>query len=879
MRIVSIFCFLVIFYSCVTRNEVDFSTEVKPIINNHCIACHGGVKKSGGFSLLFEDEAKEKLESGDYGIVAGHPGDSKVIELIKSDDPELRMPYDKEPLTKEEIKTLTRWIKQGAKWGNHWAYELIKEAPIPKNNSDWIHNPIDNFVLEKASHKGLSPSFSASPADLARRVSLDLIGFIPDIETVSRYIEDPTAENYSILVDSLLASPHFGEKWTSMWLDIARYADSKGYERDLYRPIWQYRDWVIDAFNDDMPYDQFLINQLAGDLIPSPDEGNYIATSFHRNTMTNDEGGTDNEEFRVAAVIDRVNTTWEGIMGTSFSCVQCHSHPYDPFRMEEYYQFYDYFNQSLDYDTFSDYPILRKYDSVGQERLEKFHEASSNFLSQTEEDHIMKFLKTWQPIVYGLECDSFSNSELLDTKFLVLRKNGSARLPDTPLEDKKGLVFRYRTGFSRGRFKIHENSPHGPVVAHFTNTSKTEGWKIKRIPITSKNPRSRLYITYSNQEVQDFDASGMVFDWFYFDEGEIDQLPMALKNEYWDLVNYPVTTTPIMLDRRKSRARQTYVFERGNWLTHGDPVDVGVPAVFSVQKDFPPNRLGMAEWMTDPDNPLVSRTMVNRVWAEFFGRGIVETLEDLGTQGAIPTHQELLEYLSYTFMHDHKWSLKRLMKEIVMSSTYRQDATVSDSEAEKDPFNYYLARGARVRLSAEQIRDQALSAAMVMNSDLHGPPVMPYQPDGIWVAPYSGEKWVNATDSSKYRRAVYIFWKRTNPYPSLENFDAVGREVCTARRIATNTPLQALTTLNDPFYLDVSAQFAKKTWTGNPKTSIQKAYKRLTLKDISEDRLSPLLTLYNKSLETSLKAENPEIEAFAIVTNALLNLDEVIMKN
>ena len=342
-----------------SEKPVDFSADVKPIINKKCIICHGGVRAKSGFSLLFRDLALAKTKSGKRAIIPGDPEGSELIRRINETDPDERMPYKHERLSDEEISTLTRWIKQGAKWGDHWAYVPVKQTVVPDISNEWISNDVDRFIYKKLEEQKLEPSPIADKATLLRRVSLDLTGMYPSSSLAEKYLKSNDNKAYETLVDSLLASPHFGERWASMWLDLARYADSKGYEADHNREIWKYRDWVIKAFNEDKPYDKFLEEQIAGDLLPDPTDAQYIATAFSRNSMTNDEGGTDNEEFRTAAVLDRVNTTWEALMGTTFSCVQCHSHPYDPFRHEEYYSFAAYFNNTRDEDQNPEYPFLR----------------------------------------------------------------------------------------------------------------------------------------------------------------------------------------------------------------------------------------------------------------------------------------------------------------------------------------------------------------------------------------------------------------------------------------------------------------------------------------------------------------------------------------
>ncbi|WP_448633511.1 DUF1549 domain-containing protein [Pedobacter panaciterrae] len=390
---VVIVCSLLMSYD----KKVDFNTEVKPIINKKCISCHGGVKKQGGFSLLFHEESIAATKSGKPAIIPGDPDGSELIKRLLSKDPEERMPYKHEALNEDEIDIFKRWIKQGAKWGDHWAYLPVKEVEIPDVSGDWAKNDIDKFILEKLDEQELKPSAEADRPTLLRRASLDLIGMAPPKKLAEQYLTAKDGDKaYQILVDSLMASQRFGEKWASMWLDVARYADTKGYEADVGRNIWQYRDWVIRAFNKDMPYNEFVTEQIAGDFFTDPTDAQYIATAFQRNTMTNDEGGTNNEEFRVAAVLDRVNTTWEGLLSTTFACVQCHSHPYDPFKHDEFYKFMAYFNNTRDEDISSEYPLLRQYDDSLQTKLTSLTEWLKVNVSPEKSKEIHKFLKTGQ---------------------------------------------------------------------------------------------------------------------------------------------------------------------------------------------------------------------------------------------------------------------------------------------------------------------------------------------------------------------------------------------------------------------------------------------------------------------------------------------------
>ena len=794
------------------RKAVDFNTEVKPILNSKCIACHGGVKRESGFSVLFRTEAVGKTESGKPAIIPGDPDNSEMIRRITMDDPEERMPYEHDALTKDQINTLRRWIKEGAVWGNHWAYVSVQPVEVPDISNNWIRNDIDRFILQKLDKDDLKPAAAADPATLLRRLSLDLTGMPVNPKISQQFLSVPTNRNYEVLVDSLLASPAYGEKWTSMWLDLARYADTKGHERDNKRVIWRYRDWLIKAFNEDKSYDKFLIDQLVGDMLPDATDEEFIATAFHRNTMTNDEGGTDNAEFRTAAVLDRVNTTWETLMGTTFACVQCHSHPYDPFTHEEYYKFMAFFDNSRDEDTYEDYPQLRDFNDSLNTELNIFTKWLQNQTTPLEVKTIKKFLKTWEPSIHSIAAEPLINSELNDTKWLLFRDKGIARFRTINLQDKDQLIFRYRGKVKNGVFQIHLDSADGPMIKSIP-VLKTKSWEIMSTELPVTMGVHDLYLTYHNPDIAGTETGGIEFDWLHFGKslpGKTSPEFAAQEKRFWLLLTANTPATPVMMENPSDMQRSSYVFERGNWLVKGKQVTPGVPnSLNALPANAPSNRLGMALWLTDKKNPLTARTMVNRLWEQLFGAGLVETLEDLGTQGAQPANQELFDWLSGRFMNEHNWSVKKLLKDIVMSATYRQDSRVSKELLEKDPYNKLLARGPRVRLSAEQIRDQSLVFSGLLDGSMYGPSVMPYQPDGIWLSPYAGnEKWQTSYGSAKYRRAVYTYWKRTAPYPAMITFDGAAREICTSRRIRTNTPLQALVTLNDESFLEMSRNFA-----------------------------------------------------------------------
>ncbi len=896
--LVPIIAVIVFFVFNSRQSPIDFNTQVKPIFNKKCIACHGGVRRKSNFSLLFRVDALAKNKSGKPAIVPGDPDHSEMIRRLTLNDPDERMPYKHDPLSKEEIETLRKWIKQGAKWGDHWAYVAVKPVEVPEVKTDWAKNEIDHFIYKKLDEEKLKPSAEAEKFTLLRRASLDLTGMLPSKKIADQYLNDNSAGAYQTLVDSLLASNHFGEKWAAMWLDLARYADTKGYERDDSRSIWHYRDWLIKAFNKDQPYDQFLTEQIAGDLLPNPTDDQYIATAFQRNTMTNDEGGTDNEEFRTAAVIDRVNTTWQALLGTTFGCVQCHTHPYDPFTHDEYYKFMAFYNDTRDEDTEDDYPLLRHFNDSTQQKLNSLTEWLQENVSTEKAKEINRFLRTWEPTINSLTADQFVNSELADTKFLIFRNHAVARIKHVDLENKNLLIYRYVCWLKDGVWAFHLDRPDGPILKTISPDTTTN-WKIVETEIPLGAGIHDIYFTYYNPHLKNAVDNGQQMDWFYFTQefpGKGKPGYDANKKIFWSLLRTKVPTTPIMMDNPPDMHRPTNVFERGNWLVKGDVVTAAVPhALNPMPKNAPNNRLGLAMWMTSKENPLTARTMVNRVWEQLFGNGLAETLEDLGTQGIPPTHQELLDWLSWKFMNDYKWSVKTLLKEIMMSATYRQDSKLTPESLEKDPSNKLYGRGARVRLSAEQVRDQGLCISGLLYEKMYGPSVFPYQPKGIWLSPWNGADWVKSEGKEQYRRALYTYWKRTAPYPAMMTFDGVAREVCTARRIRTNTPLQALVTLNDEAYIDMARYFAYNMQKAGQdvKQQISKGYEMAVYKTISADKLSVLMKLHDESLQKFKKDKdktcemigvddehnNPETAAMVVVANAILNLDEVITKN
>lgn len=868
--------------------KVDYNAEVKPLLNKKCISCHGGVKQSGGFGLLTREQALQKTESGHPAIIPGNASASEFIKRLSHPDPESRMPMNADPLSKEEIALLEKWIDQGAHWDDHWSYLPVKKPEVPEPGffsffspkKEWARNEIDFFTFDKMKEHGLEPSPEADQRTLLRRVSLDLTGLPLPEKAQAAFLADNSANAYEKLVDILLNSPRFGERWAAVWMDLARYADSKGYERDGARPIWRYRDWLINSFNNDMPYNQFLVEQLAGDLLPDPTDAQYIATAFHRNTQTNDEGGTDNEEFRNAALMDRVNTTWEAVLGTTFSCVQCHSHPYDPFFHEDYYTFLAFFNQSGDEDSYEDYPVLRSFHGADSSRADSLITWMKQAYPKAQYDYWNKLLRTYQPAYNSVTCDDFNGAALLDTKWLGMSNNSTARLRKVNLDGARQLIVRYATGFKQAQWQIRLDSVNGPLLTSI-QVPATKRWEIHRFDIPPVQGTHDLYFVYATPELKGNTQSfGVNFSWFSFAPAFPADFP---EEQYLSLLNAPSEVVPVMVDFPQNMQRKSFLFERGNWLVKGKEVQANVPVYLgALEGNTPKTRLDMARWLTSKQNPLTARVIVNRLWEQLFGRGIVETVEDFGSQGFAPTHPELLDFLAWEFMHHHQWSLKKTLKKMVMSATYRQRSELRTADLEKDPDNRFLARGARVRLSAEQIRDQSLAVSGLLSYKMYGQSVMPYQPDGIWLAPWDGAKWTKSEGEDQYRRAIYTFWKRGSPYPSMIAFDGAARNVCSARRIRTNTPLQALVSLNDPVYVEAAEKLAERmSQSGRQlKERIAAGYRMAMGKEISIEKRVVFETLYHKAIN-AVKGEGDakEKEALKLVANALLNMDEFITKS
>jgi hypothetical protein len=889
-------------------DKVDYNTEVKPILNKHCMGCHGGVKKAGDVSFLFEHEMLEPGKSGKFPVVRGDAHASEMIRRILTDDLDEKMPKNGTPLNDDEVEVLTRWINEGAQWDTHWSYKRIEKPEVPSlrsiwnlfgllnpDEANWPKNEIDHFVLEKVKENKLSVSPEADKATLIRRVSLDLTGLPPTEKEVTDFLNDKSSNAYEKVVDRLLKSPAYGEKWTSMWMDLARYADTKGYESDGGRTMWRYRDYVVKSFNDDKPFDQFTIEQLAGDLLPVesghfPKEENMIATGYHRNTMTNNEGGTDDEEFRNAALMDRVNTTWEVWQGTTFACIQCHSHPYDPIPHEDYFKYMAYFNNTRDEDLWDEWPKLRFYkgeDSVRVERVKQW--ILQNNPKQIEE--VTQFMKVMEPKINAHNFIKGDQSTVLQISYYGVKDKGNARIPEVNLSGVGSVLMNIATRAQNAVLTLHLDKLDGPVISQINVPVRDT---VLIAPIAKTEGKHDIYLSLKSPKSPE---EWVKITWLSFQKSlpGIDKPGYdKIVSDYATLLTRPTESMPVIWEGKGDFARKTHVFVRGNWMVKGEEVQPDVPKLLApMPKDYSRDRLGLAKWTVHRDNALTGRVIVNRFWEQIFGRGIVETVEDFGSQGSEPTHQELLDWLAVDFMENDHWSVKKLLKKVVLSATYRQSSRTNKDKLEKDPYNIWLSRGPRVRLSAEQVRDQALASSGLISSKMYGPGVMPPQPDKIWQSPYSGEKWTLSEGEDRYRRGVYTYWKRTAPYPSMITFDAPSREFCQSRRILTNTPLQALVTLNDPVYLEAAEKLASNMLKRGktPEQQLTEGYRMLTFQPIEQKNLKVLVKVYNEALDVYKKRpadadsilvygkeRSAELAALTVSANVMLNLDNVMTK-
>ncbi len=1032
----------------VAAENVEFGKSVFPILQRACIECHGSEKQEGDLRL---DRRQDAFDSG--MLVPGQPDESELLRRVMLPrNHEEVMPARGEPLSRRDILTLRNWIQQGAVWpedweaGRHWSYVAPARPSQPEvSDPAWPKTGVDPFLLRRLDEEGLRPSPPAAPETLVRRVFLDLIGLPPSPAEVQRFVADPSDVAYRRLVDDLLRRPQFGERWARPWLDLARYADSHGFQRDDLRDIWAYRDWVIQALNDDMPFDQFTIEQVAGDLLPDATESQKIASGFHRCAPTNVEAGSLPEETRVEQVIDRVNTTGAVWLGSTLECAQCHDHKYDPFTMVDYYGLLAYFNST---EPEAERTNPKVPSSIAFRGPTMPLSNPRNDAQRTElQDHLNRVqasrmqrrqqldaeLETWAKNLSSVTRDAPQTQVLriLDfesqgaTDSFELLEDGSVLLVGDDPADNDVYTIRVRAesaGIRALRLDVltYDSLPgKGPgrgdgqrsnfVLNEFTVTRgrSTPGdtdaapGKADGVP-TDKDAASdhadepqgaeageRLKFSSATADFsqQKWDVSGAIdgdpktgwaiaprfgqSHWAVFvlaspldasagEEWTVrltqqfgsartigrlrlssvtgnplgDGIPAAVAEcvakppETWNvaerqrLLDYRVEQDPqaIQLGRDETRLqreieklaadttlvmveldkpRPSAVFERGDYRRLGASVEPRTPAFLHQQPDGPANRLTLARWLADPANPLVARVTVNRWWAELFGQGLVPTVEDFGIKGDPPSHPELLDWLAVEFV-ENGWSMKHMLRQMVLSATYRQSSHSTAEMLERDDLNRLLARGPRMRMDAETIRDNALSIAGLLSLKQFGPPIRPYQPDGIWTK-VGGKAYdyVVSPGEDQYRRGIYVVLKRGAPYPSFVNFDASARLACTVKRSRTNTPLQALTLLNDPVYVEAALAFARRIVTERPTSDLDSqldyAFQLCTARrptEFERDALRQLLEDQEQSqaedpqgtdkLLGSIKpppgVTRPRLAAWYAVATALLNLHETINK-
>jgi mono/diheme cytochrome c family protein len=1000
---------------------VDYNRDIRPILSDHCYSCHGpdAGKRQGGLRLDRPEDAFKELESGGFAISPGQKEHSKLLARLLASDEERMPPVEAGPRLKpHEIAKLEQWIAEGAVWKGHWSYLKVERPPLPAvSESGWAKNEIDYFILRELDREKLKPSPPTDKLALVRRLSFDLTGLPPSIAEIDAFMADTSEGAYDRLVDRLLASPHYGERMAMKWLDLARYADTNGYHVDDHRNIWKFREWVIDAFNRNMPFDRFTIEQIAGDLLPNPTVEQRIASGFHRNVMVTSEGGADPEEYLTKYANDRVTTTASVWLGTTLACAECHDHKYDPFTQRDFYRLYAYFNNipELGLDTRQGSPVpnlqiptaeqaeqlttLRRQVSELETRIKQevaqatIDLPSPHFAPEQPQEYVWvddalprqaladgnegeaswHWVASPQPVLGGRlsserTAAGFGQHFFINSKDRLTIATGDKLFahvyldPDNP---PQAIMLQFNSGNWEHRAYWGANIFENGVEATPSRLS------MGPLPEAGRWVRLEVDATALGLAVND-PVSGMAFSQFgghvYWDKaGTINRTPQAAKwfdsQLAWELaekerpksklpdnlqqiikleaakrddaqraalrdyfvqfayakvrsqfeplnnqlaelrknegeLNRAVPVTMVM--QENPQMRDTFVLVRGDFRSKGDRVTRGVPASLPpLPAGAPDNRLGLAMWLVDRDNPLVARVTVNRYWQQYFGTGIVKTSDDFGARGQWPTHPELLDWLAAEFV-DSGWDVKALQRKIVTSATYRQSAKVDRALLEHDPYNRLLARGARFRLDAEMIRDNALAVSGLLNDTIGGPSVSPYQPAGLWDELTSGDRYVQSKGRDLFRRGMYVYWKRSIPYPPLVTFDAPNREVCTDNRPRTNTPLQALVLMNDPAYVEaarVLAQRIMKEGGADTPARIAFAFRLCTARPPSDEEATILRQVFEHNLarfrqqpafadklisigESPRAAEmDPaELAAWTAVGNVLLNLDETITK-
>lgn len=1033
--------------------NVSFNYHIRPILADRCFSCHGPDEAARKADLRLDapEYAYATLTSGRPAIRAGNLRKSELYHRIYSNEPEIQMPPPESnlQLTEFEKALLTKWIQQGGAYEPHWAFVPVQRPEIPEiSKPENPGNEIDHFILAKLQQQQLSSSEPADKERLIRRLTFDLTGLPPTLAEIDAFVQDNSDGAYEKIVDRLLATDAYAERMAQDWLDLARYADSQGLHSDGWRSMYPWRDWVIQAYRNNMPFDQFLTWQLAGDLLPRPTRQQLIATGFNRNHKTTAEGGVVDEEYRAEYVHDRVATTATAFMGLTMECARCHDHKYDPITQKEYYQFYAFFNQveelGLSGDDGNAGPNLLLPSPATEEKLKQLRQEIKTTeqaleLSETELAKSVDFIKGLKPTTMAkqngsdihlpldriagetLDGQSYSKvsgaAEIVDSeRGKVLELNGEyefINLSDRGLFEQyepfsaaiwinpegqrtsqtilgnsgqKGTFWRgwdlILDSLNRLSLRLIHALPHDLIAVRTKTSIPNKKWthvafaydgsgraagaelflngeKVESVVVYDRLQRSTYPIAFSkarndrplrlgksyraftgeygiyagrldefrlfNRQISPLEIKAIfnrtsLGDYLVQYEEESDpELGDALVKSWW-LNHLPqsakelkrlrkekqqlLDTVPeVMIVQELKEARSTYVLNRGNYDEPTIEVHPGTPAkIFAFPDTLPANRLGLARWLVDPDHPLTSRVVVNRLWQQFFGRGLVDTPHDLGLQGNLPTHPELLDWLAAVLM-EKNWDIKALQKLIVLSATYRQSSFASEELREKDPDNRLLARGPSYRLPAEMIRDNALAASGLLNEKIGGPSVKPIQPPGLWQektsSTYLLRKYEPDTGAARYRRSLYTFIRRTSPHPAMTAFDAPNRSVCTAQRQRTNTPMQALVLLNDPQFVEASRVLAERVLEQEEAIDrqVSLAFRRLTGRQPDRQQLQLLLQLQEEEKErfnTDPSAardyvaigqfppdnttDPAELAALTLVVNTIMNFDDFYTK-
>jgi uncharacterized protein DUF1553/uncharacterized protein DUF1549/concanavalin A-like lectin/glucanase superfamily protein/cytochrome c len=1023
--------------------QVNFNHDIRPLLSDRCFRCHGPDEKARKAKLRLDtpDGALKAMKDGGFVIKPRDPGQSEVYRRITSKDPDdLMPPADSNlSLTPEEIELIKRWIEQGAEYKPHWSFIPVGQIAVPQTQqTSSVRNPIDAFVLERLEREGLTPSAEASRETLIRRLSFDLTGLPPTVESVDAFVRDRSSDAYEKLVDCLLHSPGYGERRANEWLDLARYADTYGYQSDVERDMSPWRDWVIRAFNENLPYDEFILWQMAGDLLPSPTCDQILATAFNRLHRQTNEGGSIEEEFRTEYVADRVHTMGTAFLGLTMECARCHDHKYDPITQKDYYRMFAFFNNIDESGLYSHFtqatpsPTLLLYPDGAEARhrllkdriksreaglaeLERFARHGFNHWLTSADRTVPRPQAVaafgFEEIVTNTTPSRVSTNliaSLVDGPIQVEGKSGKALLftGDNSVICKGAGIFNRTTPFTFSLWLKPSETQDRAVIFHRSRAWTDSGsrgyelvledgyptfglihfWPGNGIKVRAKSPVAagawtHVAITYNGSSRADGvrlyvngepAAAEVVRDNLFKDilhrkewgDGDIDSVHLTLagrfrdsgfKNGTIDEFNvYDRCLTPvevgnivgaaadssdldalfayylqnidvryrdglaelrklreeennlvngvreIMVMKEMPQRRSAYLLKRGAYDAPGEEVKPGTPdKIFPFPADLPRNRLGLGRWMVDPRNPLTARVVVNRTWRTHFGRGLVATAEDFGNQGQLPTHPELLDWLAMQFM-EGGWDIKALHRLIVTSATYRQTSKASVDLLARDPENRLLARGPKHRLPAEQIRDNALAASGLLSPRMGGASVKPYQPRGLWEESGTGKTYAQDKGEKLYRRSLYTFWRRTAPPPTMLTFDATSREVCTAKRETTTTPIQALVLLNDPQFVEAARVFAERLVRESPNdvnSRITAAFRTMSGRTPNEREYRVLGQLYTEQLvlfgrdpcaaedylrigEDGFDQTLPidQVAATTVLSSALMNLDEFVTK-